>query len=823
MKTFGKIALAGVSLWALAAPGMAAAAEAEEGVSNAGIIVMARRKGEDVQDVPQVVQALGGQELKELEIREFEDLTSVVPGLNLDTNNSAFSGAATMRGLDFISNASGAATSVEFYRNDAPTSPGPIFQALYDVGQIEVQRGPQGTLRGRSSPSGAITITTKKPVMDEIGGYAVGTVAEDGKWQGEAAVNVPIIRDKLGIRVAGFANKSRGSGVFGINPGTGTIDKDVWKKTESLRASVRADPFDGVLILDFNYETTRTRSRQYGSGEFRQAESFANVNSNAGSSPFVILPSDDLVPADFAGTVKQTYKFYNWQAQLNLIGQSLTYVGANTKNGVNSFAPDDVGGFFGNATAGGVPFGQTSIANPMQNTDRIANIFDYVVGYLIVDDASPTTLFRATGFGNFGDPDLLYSDAVLNLVALSGTHRFRIAKERSWFGNLTLHVTERLEFSGGVRRIRSGQDSGVGVGAATLDLSGFNDITSLHRCYGYGGVVTLDVNSTYDYSTCDPYRKATIYNLSGKYDITDNIMAYVTYGTSWRPGNSIIGYRGSPGTFLSQFLELANEKSKAIEGGFKSTWFDNKMRLNVSVYRQTFKGYPYRLGTPVISTAAPGSETLASAFQFVVPTNPKITGFEAELAWDPLDNLTIAANLAYANGKISGASLPCVDLDNDNIPDQGAAPSGAQLNAEVGNNQVDLCSTKLTASTAPKWSGTFLGEYSHDLGSNFEGFIRTLVTWRGSGKGDLLNQFDDAKSYALVNLFLGVRDPDGDWDVTLYGRNLFNTRRVTSRTGVAQTTNLRDAGASNGTQYVVINVTDPRELGVTLRVSFGSR
>lgn len=834
MKIRHAILATAVSVTALGLPVSHANAQgAESDAGGDGIIVMARRREESLQEVPLNVQALGGQELQKLEIRRFEDLTTAVPGLSLTTNNSPVSGAATMRGLDFISNASGAATSVEFYRNEAPTSPGPIFQAMYDIGQVEVLRGPQGTLQGRSSPSGSITITTKKPVMDEVGGYISGTIAEDGKWQGEGAINVPIIENILAARIAGFVGRNRISGVFGINPISERIDRNVFRETEAMRVSISADPLDGVLLLDFNYEAMQTKSRQYGSGEFRQVESFSNVNPMAGPSPISITPKDDLVPSALASTARQSYKFYNWRGQLNLLGQSLIYVGAHTRNSVHAFAPDDVGGFFGNATPFGVPFGQDTITNPihkrtsheirLQSDERIAGIFEYVVGALFVRDASPTTLFRATGFGTFGTAANNYSDARLNLVALSGTHRFRVAKENSFFGNITAHITDRFEISGGIRRIRSGQDSGVGVGPATTDLSQFNDITSLHRCYGYSDGVDLDINSTFDYSTCEPSRKATIYNLSASYDVTDNIMVYATYGTSWRPGNSIIGYRGLPGPFLSQFLELADEKSEAFEGGFKSTWLDNSLRFNVSVYHQKFENYPYRLGTPVISTAAPGAPVIANAFQFVVPTDPKITGFEAELAWDPIDNFTLAANLAYANGKISNASLPCVDLNDDNIPDQGPEPTGPELNAEVGANQVDLCSTNLSASTAPKWSGTLFSEYSHELGMNYEGFIRTLVTWRGSGKGDLLNQFDSTKSYALVNLFLGVRDPEGAWDVTVYGRNLFNTRRVTARTGVAQTTNLRDAGASSATNYVGINVTDPREFGVTARFAIGSR
>jgi iron complex outermembrane receptor protein len=163
-------ALAGVSLWSLAAPAYAQNAAAEEGTDDEVIIVQARRRDEAIQDVPMVVQAVTAQELNKLNIREFQDVQTLVPGLSLAQSANGIGVQTTLRGIAFDVNASGNNGTVEFYMNDAPISAGILFQSMFDVAQIEVLRGPQGTLRGRASPSGSITVTTRKPDLSEAGG-----------------------------------------------------------------------------------------------------------------------------------------------------------------------------------------------------------------------------------------------------------------------------------------------------------------------------------------------------------------------------------------------------------------------------------------------------------------------------------------------------------------------------------------------------------------------------------------------------------------------------------------------------------------------------
>lgn len=801
---------AGVSLLALATPAYAQA-PADEGAAaaNSEIIVSARRRDESIQDVPAVVQAVSGSELERLELRKFEDLAAVVPGLTLETSLGGISSKAALRGVDFDGRAAGSFTSVETYRNDAVIPGAGIFQAIFDVDQIEVLRGPQGTLKGRASPSGSITVRTRKPDMDEFGGVISGTVAERHRWNINGAVNLPIIADKLAVRVAGFTGKNRGNLVRGLNLVTRAVDDDIFDKTEAVRASVRADPFDGVLLLDFNYEHVSRKGRSY-----NQVESYNLVVPSGGASPVTIRSDDYLGVGGLADSSEQSLDIFNWQAQLNLFGQSLIYLGQDFKINTLSIAPQDTAGVVTNPVFNGLAFandtrsGQTNTVHEvrLQNQDRLFGMFDYVLGFLSVKAGSPTTL---PTFVSRVAPSAAGTPFVdLNLLQALPIIRYRDAKEESFYGNLTAHLGDRTEISGGLRRISLKQNSGLIVAGSP--------IAAATDCRGVPSV-----------AGCLPTTKATIYSASIKHKFTDDIMAYFSYGSSYRPGNVVIAtaFQGI-GPFLGQFVRPPDEKSESFEIGVKTSWLDDTLRFNLTGFHQKFENFVVRPGSPVLALAnvyTPASTKAITSFDgLVVAADAKIKGIEAELSWVPSKNFNLSAVLAYTHGKVDNTRFPCVDINDDNVPDT-VAPTAEQLYAEVGTDQVDTCSGSTSPAAAPNWSGSVVAEYNREVAHGIDAFVRGLVNFKGFNEGVGFNPLDSVKSHALFDLFLGVRDPEGAWNVTLYGKNIFNTHRVLTRSDAPLASTFRLSGAFSGTNYLRVTSTQPREFGVTARFALGSR
>lgn len=807
MKGFAYLAFA--STIALSAPAFAQEAPEAEVFENE-IIVQARRKDESIQDVPAVVQAVTAQELQKLEIRRFEDVAAVVPGLQLERAANGSQNRASMRGVDFDATASGSFTSVEFYRNDAVTSAGQLFQGLFDIGQIEVLRGPQGTLRGRASPSGSVTVTTRRPDLSEVGAYASGSFAEDSNNNVNGAINVPVIADKLAVRLAGAVIGNRANEVRGLNLRTGAVDDNIFDRSQAIRASVRADPFDGILVVDFNYEGIHRETRTYD-----QVESRGLVDTSGRLGPVTITPRDRLGIQAVATTNDTTTKIYNWQAQLNLLGQSLTYVGAFNKSDSFTLAPQDNGGFYADPYApfqpGGTPqlFAQhTATVNKqkvheirLQNQERIAGIFDYVVGYMRIDSSSPTIIYTPTATGNANG---------LNTIRLGGAYRFRKDTEESFFGNLTAHLGEDTEISGGLRRINFTRHSGLASAPRTTNLDPNPESWPVVPAFAL-----------------DDKLKATIYSVSAKHRFNESIMAYATYGTSFRPGNVVIcsaclAFTDPLTPLVQSFLSLPDEKSKSIEAGVKTNWLDNRLRFNVSVFRQKFDNFPVRSATQIMFIGAVTPTVRSGLFEFVAPVKATITGLEADLTFDVSRQFNLAASVAYADGKIKNGLFPCVDLNDDNVQD-ATNPTAAQLYAHVGEDRIDTCTSNGSPSSAPKLSGSVQAEYTLPVAGFADGYLRSLVTWKGNSQGQTTNPLDSVKAYALLNLYAGLRDPEGAWEVSIFAKNLTNTRRVLSRAGTTETTSLTGSGLALVSDYYRITTTTPREFGVNLRVALGSR
>ena len=144
-------------------PSIAFAQEApvdEASADNNEIIVTARRADERLQDVPVSVQVVSGDSLQKLAITSADELSKIAPGLTLVNDNA--STQVSLRGVAWRPGSGTPATPIYF--NEVPFDPGNTIVSLFDIGQIEVLRGPQGTSRGAPSISGAITLTTKNPI-----------------------------------------------------------------------------------------------------------------------------------------------------------------------------------------------------------------------------------------------------------------------------------------------------------------------------------------------------------------------------------------------------------------------------------------------------------------------------------------------------------------------------------------------------------------------------------------------------------------------------------------------------------------------------------
>jgi hypothetical protein len=106
------------------------------------------------------------------------------------------------------------------------------------------------------------------------------------------------------------------------------------------------------------------------------------------------------------------------------------------------------------------------------------------------------------------------------------------------------------------------------------------------------------------------------------------------------------------------------------------------------------------------------------------------------------------------------------------------------------------------------------------------GYLRGLYSFSGKNSADPANSFDNVNAYGLLNLYVGLRDPEGAWEVTVFGKNVLRERKVLSTSNNPLTTTVRTPfGTSNpASPYVgITSITAPREFGITARIALGSR
>jgi iron complex outermembrane receptor protein len=806
-------ALAGASLATIAstatAQTMVAAAPAAAPAATLGeIVVTARRRAESLQEVPQTVNAVTADTLQKFNITDFTQIQAVTPGLTLtQQRTSPVSASASLRGVTYSALDTGGAPTVASYINDAPSAPVETFQSLFDVGQIEVLKGPQGTVRGVSAPSGAITVTTRRPDLSTFGGYVSGQLTDLQGRNVQGALNIPIIKDVLAVRLAGVFDQNDLGGVRSIYSSARP-----YGKTAGERVSVSFEPNDA-----FNAHLLYQHMDHWVAG-FQQV-----VGPGAGRNPPITGDMRAAVQSQ-PSIYQQHFDRVNINTDSRIFGQHLQYVGSYVFLKFKNASSVDVGGVL----AGANP--QQTIYNPTTQTTHELRLssdpapgrfFDYVVGGFYswssfeVFGGQPATLLP----GAFGPPNLPPNTAAFNPsfsipVVFGGPPNTN--QETSIYGSVTFHLGPNTELSGGVRHISSivatGLVTQIGNGQIALPASFFGgNCAAAHFASTYSGFCDFPLKTAAIISntTDRTSQRANVYNVSLSHHLTRDVLVYANTGTSFGAPNPSFSLQGGITASANPAIRALSfhpaETSRGYEVGLKSTFFDSRARLNLALFRQRFAGL--RIGVPGVSyfNTATGSVSQADMQPSV---DALVQGVDFDAAWQITPKWNISAQGSYAHTNIQNSLVPC------NVP-------GAVLNDP---NFVSLC-PGTRGSRLPLWNLTAQSEYVRPVRDNVDGFIRGLFNYYPENKYSEPNYV--APSYSLLNLYVGLRSHDGAWEASLFASNVASTSKLLDRspqqislgglTSSFPTINPL-SGYSGVTEY-----TPRREVGVSIRYAWGSR
>lgn len=224
------------------------------------IVVTAQKRAESLQDVPISVSAFNSDQMDRKQIDTFSDLQFNVPNVSYTKGN--FSGSNfSIRGLGTVAVGTSADSGVGVHVNDVYIQTPLLFETeYYDVEQLEVLRGPQGTLFGRNATAGAINLKTARP---QIGEFTTDLEMQYGNYDHtkvKGAMNIPIT-DRVAARVAGIWLQRDGY-TDNVYTGNDIDDRDQW----SVRGSLRIEPTDNttidIIAHTFEEDSSRTRSQK---------------------------------------------------------------------------------------------------------------------------------------------------------------------------------------------------------------------------------------------------------------------------------------------------------------------------------------------------------------------------------------------------------------------------------------------------------------------------------------------------------------------------------------------------------------------------------
>ena len=749
------------------------------------IVVTATRDSRSLQDVPMSVNAVTSDQIAKLNILDTKDISRLAPGLEL-TNNTGRNNTTTLRGIGYDSD-QGTDPTVQIYFNEAPADANTVFTAMYDIGQIEVLRGPQGLLRGLSSPGGSITITTQRPKFDEVEGYVQGTVTDRHAYNVQGGVTLPF-NEKVSLRVAAMVDGNRNNQVRNVTNGDFSRGS-----TQSGRVTLGLRPTEDFTAY-LSYQYLQSDVRQY-----TQVVGAANSFGGLPTGPRDFGIRDRVAVADGLNRFQNVSHIVNFNFDWDL--------GWATLNGLAAYQSTELDQQRDGDPANALP----GLALP-QNT-----VSPYHVPTFELRLASKNDGMFGWGVGAFyqklGGTTRVQQDTALFFAEAPAIPGITYLPVRSYITAPADQETFSFNANG---RVRAGGFTLEGGLRYTIIKS--TRVTDIRNVSPGAPGAFID-----PFDTTEPGIPAALRDVKNKpltggatlsYEFSPTLTGYLAYGHSFRSGGVGIG---APAGISPDLLATQNEKTDNFEAGLKGSLLDRRVNFAVSAFYQKFDGFVSRFsgiyyncpnsapGVCGAGTIDNGTDVPATdgTFDFNYNGDATIKGIEASIDARPTDFWDLSVNMSYVKARYKGnAQLPCNDFDGDGRPDA----SGTAVISGPGN--VSFC--RLTRmSDTPDFNLSATTELRIPVEGSVEPFLRGLLSYR---PGVYSQQRDfNYRSRTLLDLFAGVRGNDGQWELTGFVKNVLNQQRITDFQNIPQIGTFAGPVQSG---YSTISSTVPREFGL---------
>ncbi|MCP1624955.1 TonB-dependent receptor [Pseudomonas nitroreducens] len=740
------------------------AAPAKADATLGKVTVTARRREEDSQKVPTPITVVGGETLETQRVYKVQDLQQILPSVNVAFIHARQSSIA-VRGIGNNPASDGLEGSAGVYLDNVYLGrPGMAVFDLLDIEQLELLRGPQGTLFGKNTTAGVLNISTRAPTFSPERSVEVSG-GQDGYFQGKGTVS-GALTDTLAGRVSAY--RTRDDGYIKNIHDDNTLNGG---ERQGIRGQLLFKPnedFDLRWINDYNEEDSSNGSMVvYGA-----ADRFWQRAASVGASP-IRDPDRHKVNINARQHVSVHQGGSSVEANWNLNGgYKLTSISAYRYWHFTPANDEQLDVSAINNT--GVEVHDRQFSQEIRLASPTGGFFDYVLGAYAFNQNLGNKTF--TSYGPLADRYLLGTD----LNALNNTYSKANGKIETdsfaLFAQGTWHLTDKLDFTAGIRGTYEEKDANV----QRFSPSGGAPVT------GVGAVVRNNQLGAYDSGDLSLYSFAPSALLSLSYQFTDDLLGYASLSHGEKSGGVNLAVASAP-TAGADSLLVGPERANDAELGIKTTLFDNRLQLNTNIFWTGIHGYQ---ATTLYQP--PGSTQLVSVLSNAGSVRSR--GLEFEATALPIRGLTLNFNGSYNDVTyLSFKDAPCPA----EVSTQPGAPASCDL---TGQRVVG----------ASKWIANLNGEYAWNLDDGIRPYVTGSYSYRSEAEGTLDNSdLSKIDGYGLANFSVGLRKDlgDGQLDASVWLKNAFDKDYYLA------------AFASINGSYTA-SVGQPRTLGASVRYDF---
>ena len=600
------------------------------------VVVTATKRAQSLQDVPMAVNAFNADTIETAGINDAGDLAILTPALNINVNTNPFAARMVIRGVGTAQTDPALEPSVGLFIDGIYLGrTGLGMSDLTDIERIEVLQGPQGTLYGKNTNAGAISVITKKPSFEKSEGYIEASVGNYSMNKLTASISGPLTQN-LAYRLSGNINQR--DGYYDNSAGVDFNDADDW----NIQGKLQWEPTESLSILLSGSRVERDTTCC--GADAVQDESVNNELVAQGLSP------DSNDPYDYNVQSNADNRF---AMESDLLSMTIDYdTGWGAIKSITAWNdysyrvdqdPDrselDI------LTLSNDKYSGDSFSQELRFTASPNDNVDYMLGVFYLEQntkrgGDEPFVFIGDDIITIGSQQDLPFPLPFNFLVQPGdsltVDMDQDAETIAFFGQGTWHIGDQWHVTGGLRWSDEEKKS---------DL--FSQTYSTAFSYQILGASFLDSVSTPIDATLERSSDNVDWMLRAALDIGDDSMVYASAGTGTKSG----GFQTVNGA--ADDREFDDEDTTTYELGVKSTLLDARLRINAAAFYSEIENFQ-------------AQRQLETGIGTYVSNESKVetSGVDFQVEAAPMPNLVLSAGLLYmhkyeiTDGPEKGADLP---------------------------------------------------------------------------------------------------------------------------------------------------------------------